>query len=298
LDIQRTAKSKLAPDPKAVRITGQLIESVDDAMKTAAKNVSPKVEQMWRRANWFHKAGRERFHNKIINKLVRDIPDNPEGAAIIFKSKKNIVRAKKAAGKEVFQEIKGTWINKLVQEAAQADPTAAKGIGEPLGTKILRKFNGLDPDAMAVAFTPLEQQIVRDNARILAIVQARTGGQAGALKFVQGQALAGIVAAPLIEQPAGKQVSRASGLLLLGPAVLGKLMLRPTFKKLLTEGVKTGIGTEQSIKITARLVRNVMQARKEINEAKLKRERERKRFDLMKRAPTGKELRGFGGRGF
>ena len=274
LDIQRAAKSKLAPDPKAVGITSKLIKVLDNSMATAARNVSPKVEQMWRRANWFHKAGKKRFHNKIISKLMRDIPDNPEGAAIIFKNKKNILRAKKAVGKDVFQEVKGTWISKLIRDAAQADPTVAKGIGEPLGTRILRNFNNVGQEALDAAFTPLEQETVRDSARILAIVQARTGGQAGALKFVQGQALAGIVAAPLVEPAAGKQISRASSVLLIGPAVLGKLMLRPTFKKLLTEGFKAGIGTEQSIKITARLVRNVFQARREINEARLKRQRE------------------------
>jgi len=75
-------------------------------------------------------------------------------------------------------------------------------------------------------------------------------------------------------------------------------MTKPTFARLLSEGMKAPAGTQQSVALVARLVRNIMQARKEINEARLRREREGMQLEISKQAPKGKELRGFKGRGF
>lgn len=298
LSLKRAAESKLTPEPKAIKPLADLIKEIDSSMAAAARNTTPKAEGMWRRANAFLKAGKKRFNNKAIRTLIKNIPDNPDGALTIFKNKTNIQRVKKAVGPKVFQDVKGAWIQQLIADAHKVDPSAAKGIGEPIGIKILRKFNGIGQDALDAAFTPVEQESVRDIGRILGIVQAKTGGQAGALRFVQGSALAGIVASPLVEGEVGKKVGTTSGLLLLGPAVLGKLMTKPGFNKLLSEGVKVEPGTETGVKITARLVRNVMQARREINTERLKREQEGTSKELKLQAPKGQQQRGFGGRGF
>lgn len=302
LDILRKGESKLTPDPKSVGIVKRITPQIDKAMAVAARNTSPQAEQMWRKANDFWKQGKSTFQNKMIRKLMRTLPDNPEVVSkSIFRpnATKSILRVKRAAGPKAFQEIKGAWIEQLVRESATIDPSAVAGVGEVAGSKMLRKFNGLGPTALDAAFTKTEQQAVRDATRILGIVQAKTGGHSGALRFVQGSALAGIVASPFVpNETASRSIGITSGVILLGPAVLGRLMTKPTFAKLLSEGLKTPAGTQQSIALTARLVRNVMQARKEINEERLRREKERTSFDLIKQAPSLKELRGFKGRGF
>ena len=266
LDILRKGESKLTPDPKAVGIVKKLIPQIDSAMETAAKDISPEAEQMWRKANEFWKAGKKRFNNKMVSKLMRSLPDNPEVVTkSIFKpnATKSILRVKKAAGEKAFQEIKGAWIEQLAREAASVDPSAVAGIGETAGNKMLRKFNGLGQTALDAAFTKQEQRAVRDSARLLGIVQTRTGGHSGALRFVQGSALAGIIAAPFVpNETASRYIGLTGGLFLLGPAVLGKLMTKPTFAKLLSEGIKAPAGTQQSVALTARILRNVLQARK------------------------------------
>ncbi len=301
LDILRKGESKLAPDPKAVGIVRRLTPQIDRAMEVAARNTSPEAEQLWRKANTFWKQGKSTFQNKMIKKLMRTLPDNPEVVSkSIFRpnATKSILRVRRAAGEKTFQEIKGAWIEQLVRESAIIDPSAVAGVGEAAGNKILRKFNGLGQTALDAAFTKKEQESVRDAARILGIIQAKTGGHSGALRFVQGSALAGVIASPFVpNETASRSIGITSGVILLGPAVLGKLMVKPTFAKLLSEGLKTPAGTQQSIALTARLVRNIMQARKEINEARLKREKARTSFKLI-RQPTLPELRGFKGRGF
>lgn len=266
LDIVRKGSSKLAPDPKAVGLAKRLSASVDSAMDNAARATSPETYALWRRANHFYKAGQKRFHNKTIQKLVKDLADKPEAADVIFRSKTNILRARKAAGEKAFQEVKGAWVENIVQKAMMPDPSDIRGIGDPVGTKILKRFNSIGQDALDAAYTKTEQMNIREGARIMAIVQETTGGHAGALRFVQGAALAGVVAAPFVpNERAGQGVSVASGMLLIGPAVLGRMMTKPWFNVLLKEGYRAPPGSQQAVALTARLVRNVMRTRKEIN---------------------------------
>lgn len=302
LDILRRGESKLTPDPKAVGIVKRITPQIDIAMETAARNISPEAEQMWRKANDFWKQGKIKFQNKMVKKLMRTLPDNPEVVTkSIFRpnATKSILRVKAAAGEKTFQEIKAAWIEQLAREAASVDPSAVAGIGETAGAKMLRKFNGLGQDALNAAFSKKEQESVRESARLLGIVQARTGGHSGALRFVQGSALAGVIASPFVPNETARSSIGVTGtVILIGPAVLGWSMTKPSFARLLSEGMKAPAGTQQSVALAARLVRNIMQARKEINEARLRREREGMQLEISKQAPKGKELRGFKGRGF
>ena len=82
LDILRKGESKLTPDPKAVGIVRRITPQIDKAMETAARNISPQAEQLWRKANTFWKQGKSTFQNKMIRKLMRTLPDNPEVLAV------------------------------------------------------------------------------------------------------------------------------------------------------------------------------------------------------------------------
>lgn len=298
LDILRKGESKLTPDPKAVGIVKRITPEVDAAMGQAARNAGPEVEPLWRRANLFWKAGKKRFNNKMISKLMKDLPDRPEVITKIFKpnAKTSLLRVKKAVGPKTFQELKGTYIEHIVRNSSKIDPSAISGIGESVGDKILRQFNNLGEDTIKATFTAKETQAIRDSARTLGIIQGKTGGQAGALRFVQGTALAGIIAAPFLpSEKAGRAVSVSSGVLLLGPAVLGKLMTKPGFAKLLSEGFKATPGTQKAVALSARLARNVFKARREINQERRKRQiqRENEQRILTGKIPEPRLLGGF-----
>lgn len=307
LDIVRKGSSKLTPDPKSVGIAQQLVKSIDNAMETAARDAGPEAYNKWRRANWFYRAGKERYHNKLINKLMRDLPDNPDAARAIFKNEENILRVKKAVGYAKFQDVKKAWFDSIVSDSmlkSPADVTSITGIGEPMGDKILKQFNAVGKPALDAAFTKAEQANIREAARILAIIQARTGGHSGALRFVQGSALAAILASPLYSDlPGGRATAAGSGMILIGPTVLARLMAKPGFAKWLSEGYQALPGTQQYVAFGTRLVRNIYQERISINKEKLRRQKQNRLRDLMKRStgqrsPELKELRGFGGRGF
>jgi hypothetical protein len=307
LDIVRKGSSKLAPDPKSVSIAQRLVSSIDDAMQQVAKDAGPEAYSKWRRANWFYKAGKERYHNKLINKLMRDLPDNPDAARAIFKNEENILRVKKAIGPAKFQDVKKAWFDSLISDSmlkSPADVTSVTGIGDPVGAKILKQFNGIGQPALDAAFTKAEQTNIREAARILATIQARTGGHSGALRFVQGTALASVVASPLYSDlPGGRAALAGSGVILIGPTVLSRMMTKPWFSRWLSEGYKAMPGTQQYVTFATRLVRNVFQERKNINRERLRRQKQSELRERMKRAssqriPNLKELRGFGGRGF
>ena len=82
--------------------------------------------------------------------------------------------------------------------------------------------------------------------------------------------MAGLVVGPIAGGEAGKQATKGAGLLLIGPAVMGRLLETETFSKLLAEGFKATPGSQQSVVLAARLMRTVLKARKEINSKRAK----------------------------
>ena len=280
LDILRRGESKLTPDPKAVGIVKRLAPAVDNAMEIAMVGQSKDAVQLWRTANRFYKQGKETFNSKLIRGLMRKLPDQPgvvTKAIFLPHGKRNLQIVKKAIGPDQFQKLKGAWIQSLANDAMirQVDPSAITGAGDVVGTRMLKKFNGLGQEALDFAFTPVEQESIRDVARTLAIVEAKTGGHSGALRFVQGSALMGIVAAPFVPEEYGREkIQITSGIVLIGPAVLGRLMTKPSFARLLSEGVQAKAGTQQAVAAGGRLVKMIMQTRKELNSEQQKKKLE------------------------
>ena len=274
LKLSRTAQSKFTPDILTDEAVSSLVSSVDEAMGSAAKSAGPDAYHGWRRANTFYKAGKDRFENKTLKTLVRNLSDpalsKPDAADVIFKSKHNILRVKKAVGDEAFQQAKGAWVANIIRKSGKVDPTAARAAKVPIGIKMLNEWQKLDPEGLAAAFAKKEIENFEDTARILAIIQSKTGGQAGALRFVQGAAAAGIITAPLAGKEMGQQITKGSGILLLGPAVLGRMMTTPWFNKMLSEGYRIQPGTQQAVELNARLIRNVLQIRKDLNRERAK----------------------------
>jgi hypothetical protein len=259
------------------------------------------VVQMWRDAEHFWKTGKETFNNKLVSRLMRDLPDKPEILTkTVFRpgGVAGIKMAKKAVGPREFQKIKGAWLQQLVADAVAVDPSDIAGMSEPLGNRILKKFNGLGPDALNAAFTKTEQQTVRDTGRILAAIQKKTGGHSGALRFVQGSAFAVSAAAPCGPGAASQALKATSGVVLVGPAVLGRLMTKPGFARLLKEGYRAKPGTQQAVVLAGRLLRNVLLARREINTERSKRKRQRLQKKFQARTGSLVPRRGAQGRQF
>ena len=213
----------------------------------------------------------------------------------------------KAVGPKDFQAVKRAYWDNVVAESMvtqKADITKKTGLGEPLGEKILKNFNKTGRKGhqavLDAAFTKKEQEALRDGARTLGIIQAKTGGHEGALRFVQGAAVVGLGTGLYYrDESLGKGGAGTSGAILIGPSVMALLLSRRPFVKMLAEGYKAPRGTLQAIEFQARLIRNVLQARQEV--AKRKSDAAKKAEHPASKvitAPSYKDLGSFGGRGY
>lgn len=294
LSITRTAEAKLTLDPKALGLAKQLTKRIDTSMREAGAAGSNELLKASNRANSFFKAGSKRFNDKVITRLTRKIVDEPEIAArAIFqpRSSQQIQLVKKVAGKKTFNELRSTWLEQLLKDSSSKEVGEE---GELLGKTFLSKFNNMGDDTLNVIFSPQEIKQIRDLGKTAALLQKKTGGVGGSLKILQGVAAFGLVASPLLPEGEFRRLSgTAAGLILLGPAVVARMMTNPTSARLLSEGFKLGTGTRQGVALTARLVRDVLKTRKQLNKErsrleirrKLERERETARqiFEQIRR---------------
>ena len=132
---------------------------------------------------------------------------------------------------------------------------------------------------------------------------------------MQGIAAFGLVASPLLPEGEFRRLSgTASGMILLGPAVIARMMTNPISARLLSEGFRLGTGTRQGVALTGRLIRDVLKTRAELNREEQERmmrllrninSKEKRKLQQRRtaREPTIEQLRGrpafgFGGRGF
>ena len=297
LDITRKAEAKLTRDPKALGLAKQLSGRVDASMRKAAGEGTGDLLRAFNRANNFFKAGRKRFNDKVIERLTRKIVDEPEVAArAIFqpRSSRQIQLVRKVAGKKTFNELRSTWLEQLLKDSASKEVGEE---GELLGVTFLNKFNNMGDDTLNVIFTPPQIKQIRDLGKTAAILQKKTGGVGGSLKILQGVAAFGLVASPLLPEGEFRRLSgTASGMILLGPAVIARMMTNPASARLLSEGFKLGTGTRQGVALTGRLIRDVLKTRAQLNKEEQARTNKLLQQERT-RQPTLPQTRPFG-RGF
>ena len=300
LDNVRRGQSALTPDRKMVAVNSKLQKVILGTMHDTAKELG--VDEQFVAARRFFADGIRTFENKTIRSLVKRI-DDPSLAMIdmtsaIFKDPELITKVRTAVGDKEFKKVRGAWLRDIIKKSrGKADPETLTGEGPLLGTKILDHFNAATEEGLlAAGFSSVEKATIRNNARTLALIQARTGGQAGALRFVQGQAAAAIVVGPLVGGEIGKEAVKSGGVIMIGPAVLGKLLAWKPFNRLLTDSMKAPPGSQQSVALTARLIRNVLQTRKEINAERAKARTVRFKEEI--KAPPAQQEQAFRGGSF
>ncbi len=294
LTIERNAKKGLTPKPQTARVARRMINEITGSMESAAKT-KPGLFKQYRRANNYWRAGSKRFDNDIVRPLVRNLKNHPQLAALaVFHpdTAQEIRLVRKAAGEKGFKEMRGAWLEQLTKDSA------SKEVGEEgvlLGTGFLDKFNNMGDDTLAVIFTPQEIRGIKDVAETAAFTQQKTGGVGGSLKIVQGIALFSLVASPLLPEGNFRGITRGTaGVILLGPAVISRMITNPVSARLLSEGFKIPTGTRQGVAIATRLIKTVLRTRADLqkeqqvrtNRIEIERaQRERKELFLEQRGP-------------
>jgi len=261
---------------KALGIASQFIKQTDSAIEKGSKEFSPEALNAWRIANKFYREGQEKFNKKIVKSLTKSLAENPEVAVKkIFRpgASKQIKAVKAVIDPKTWNTLKTSYLETLIKEGSNAD-------GVVLGKSFLKRLNKMGDSTLKTIFNGQEIASIRDIGRVGEILQRPTGGSGGVvIQLMQAGAAMQLISGKLPE------LTSESGVVLIAPTVLSRMIANPKWSKLLSTGMKMPRYSPEAAALMTRLIR-----------AKYKIEKEMKQNKTPE--VTLRELRGYGGRGF
>jgi hypothetical protein len=240
------AKTRGGPDQvlnsKEIGILKDLNRQLNMSVENTGKTLQGKdIVQAFNTARNFTRDWRTTFDDRLVNSLVNAEPQKV--ASTLFKPGQieGIREAKKAMGPGTFQKLKGAFVSNLFAPA---------GTLELSGTSISKRWAKYDDATVREIFNnPGELKQVNDLVRAVETTQrAKPGGQGSvAIQLTQPGALlqiAGAIGATTTPFP------KTAAAVILGPAVMAKVLASPGGAKWLTEGFKAPAGSEQAARAT------------------------------------------------
>lgn len=261
-------------DPKAASVAARRLAGVVDAtMEKAARGLGTKAAlKSWRDLNAFWKAGSDEFNSSLMKTIVDSDPDVVFDTLIKAAKPSNIIRLRNiivktevgfrprtksgkpmsliaAAGRSKrWEAIQGEFFrralfnstdtaenlvgSKLVSELRKFGPAASRELF-PVGTKLdeFREF--------AVALQTTQRGAQETTGRVFVqLKQAGAIGQIGGL-FLGATGAIGMFPAAMI---------------IIGPAMLGKLFANRAFAKAMTFGLKAPAGSAQMVRALSQAI--------------------------------------------
>ena len=199
----------------AATLAKEITETLNDVGKS---NLSPSVREAYTKAQKIWKDGSEVFNTKLINKLIREDPEQVFKA--INKTKDPVVK------KDLKDSLKGAFLFDLKSESIKRYDTLN-------GDFLLKNLNKYGDSVLNELFTPAELSNVRGLLKALKVAQQKTTGEGVPggvfIQLIQGGAVLGLGTGAL---------TVPSATILLAPKVISTLFTNPKFIKLL----KTGFG--------------------------------------------------------
>ena len=235
--------------PKVNRATETLAGEIDDAMARAAKAQSPQAYDAWRAANKLVREGREKFDQEVIQsalRLAKKRPDKVAQALFVPNGAQRLAKVKDVISPDTYKSLLASYMDTTMQKSMTAD-------GILLGAKFKKAIEQLGPEMHIQMFDSMEHlKNVLDVANLGEIIQAPTGGGGG---MVAQLTQAGAIIDLAVGIPSGQRPKKGSGLILIGPALMGRLLSTPSGAKWFSEGVKGPIGAKQVPAQVLRLLR-------------------------------------------
>ena len=234
---------------KAKKIIGLLDNAIE-------KGLPKDAQQAWRTANQFYREGQERFNNTMIRRLMKHAEDTGMGPEMIAKNvfkpgNFTLIKTVKGALKpKEWTKMQNWYVQDLFKKSIG-------GAGEISGQKLLNnmyyKPTGMGDKALKEIFSPEQLKGITDFGQTLKLVQEKQGEGLGKMwiQLAQGSAVVGLGAGLAYDQDALKGSSAA---IVLGPAVLSGLLMKPSVARLLTTGIKTPASSPQIAGLTTRLL--------------------------------------------
>lgn len=213
----------------AATLAKEITETLDDVGKS---NLSPSVREAYTKAQKIWRDGSEVFNTKLINKLIRDDPEQvfktlikPERPSTVQKVFKAINETKdEAVKKDLKDSLKGAFLFDLKSESIKRYDTLK-------GDYLLKNLNKYGDSVLNELFTPAELANVRGLLKSLKVAQQKTVGEGVPggvfIQLTQAGALLGL----------GTGVLTAPSIaILLTPKIISSLFTNPKFVNLLKQG--------------------------------------------------------------
>ena len=302
---------KLSRDAdKAEGIVKKLAGLADDAMFSpdSVKNLSEEAQRLVRNTNAIYRSGKTVFETTFSYKIAKRLAAKPETAAKLlytkdYKKIHNLKLALKQTAKgTVHPEGVRVW-NSLRQQFL-ADIIEKSTTGTELNlklsaTKFDRLIRGLGKKSTAEIFEPGEITRISKVTKLLDATQTRARLGEGAALFSKSLQIGGVTMAYFAGREGDMIGVTAGGTLAISPIAFALLAVHPRWSKVLIAGFKPRMSRPAIGAFAARLTRALRDIRK--SEAKMDEARARKLTMMLRpkpKAPSLKEQRGFGGRGF
>ena len=213
----------------AATLAKEITETLDDVGKS---NLSPSVREAYTKAQKIWRDGSEVFNIKLINKLIRDDPEQvfktlikPERPSTVQKVFKAINKTKdEAVKKDLKDSLKGAFLFDLKSESIKRYDTLK-------GDYLLKNLNKYGDSVLNELFTPAELANVRGLLKSLKVAQQKTVGEGVPggvfIQLTQAGALLGLGTG---------MFTLPSAAILLTPKIISSLFTNPKFVNLLKTG--------------------------------------------------------------
>ena len=213
----------------AATLAKEITETLDDVGKS---NLSPSVREAYTKAQKIWRDGSEVFNTKLINKLIRDDPEQvfktlikPERPSTVQKVFKAINKTKdEAVKKDLKDSLKGAFLFDLKSESIKRYDTLK-------GDYLLKNLNKYGDSVLNELFTPVELANVRGLLKSLKVAQQKTVGEGVPggvfIQLTQAGALLGLGTG---------MFTLPSAAILLTPKIISSLFTNPKFVNLLKQG--------------------------------------------------------------
>ena len=213
----------------AATLAKEITETLDDVGKS---NLSPSVREAYTKAQKIWRDGSEVFNTKLINKLIREDPEQvfktlikPERPSTVQKVFKAINKTKdEAVKKDLKDRLKGAFLFDLKSESIKRYDTLK-------GDYLLKNLNKYGDSVLNELFTPAELANVRGLLKSLKVAQQKTVGEGVPggvfIQLTQAGALLGLGTG---------MFTLPSAAILLTPKIISSLFTNPKFVNLLKQG--------------------------------------------------------------
>jgi hypothetical protein len=257
----RTLKDVLSKTPETKNAPGigkatKLYNAMTNQIRAGLADDDPFLAQMWDEANFIEAGANRQFNTKFINELVK-LADEKGGnvpEAVVSKVwNENKVTPLKTVRNAVSPE---NW-RKMQQVQMERMLTEAMPGGVPDSQKFQQAFfgtNGEKLDMMEAGFDKATVTELKQFHQALKVAQEKQHEGTGRVlvQLTQGRYLAetlaaGLALTGLYTEGEDKGLSVMAGMVMLTPAVLGKIFTTPGGIKWITEGLSTSPKTARGI---------------------------------------------------